>query len=80
MTKLSETSQIHEPTPDTAYHARRRDRMSTKPYAYGFFRVVKEATPAELCSKCSRDLSGQKTGFVRINGEAVCAGCLNARN
>lgn len=78
--KLSETSQIHEPTPDTAYHAKRRDRMSTKTYQYGFFRVVKEPTPAELCSKCDKDLSGQKTGFVRINGDAICSGCLNARN
>lgn len=75
---INRSSQVHEPTPDTPYHAKRRDRMRTKPSQYGFFRVVKEATSKELCSKCQKDLSGQKNGFIRINGEAVCFSCLNA--
>jgi len=74
---INRSSQIHEPTVDTPYHAKRRDQMRTRPQRYGFFRVVKEATPKEFCSRCEKDLSGQKN-FIRINGEAVCIGCLNA--
>jgi hypothetical protein len=77
---IHRSSQVHEPTPDTPYHAKRRDRMRTRPTKYGvpkFF--MREATPPELCSRCDKDLSGQKN-FIRINGEAVCSGCLNASN
>jgi hypothetical protein len=72
-------SQIHEPTPDTAYHKRRRDDMRTRIKQYGFFTVAKEPTPAIKCSGCEKDLVGS-TDWIRINGLPICGECLNARD
>lgn len=73
-------SQVHEPTPDTKYHARRREDMHTRIKQYGFFRVAKERVPATLCGKCKKDLTGS-IDWIKINGEPICSGCLaDARN
>lgn len=73
------SSQIHEPTPDTPYHARRREDMRTRTKQYGFYKVAKEPVPADLCSGCKRDLIGS-VDWIRINGAPICGTCLNARN
>lgn len=75
-------SQIHEPTPDTAYHKRRREDMHTRIKQYGFYPVAKDATPRIECSVCAQELVPAGVGWIRINGTPICSECLeaNARN
>ena len=72
-------SQVHEPTPDSPYHARRREDMRTRIKQYGFYTVATEPTPPNLCSGCSVDLTGS-TDWIKINGAPICGKCLNARD
>jgi len=71
------SSQIHEPTPDTKYHARRREDMRTRTKQYGFYVVAKESPAPTLCSGCKRDLVGS-SNWIKINGSPICGECLNA--
>ncbi len=73
------SSQIHEPTPDTPYHARRREDMRTRVKQYGFFKVAKEAVDPTLCDTCLKDLTGD-SDWIKINGIPICGKCLNARH
>lgn len=73
-------SQVHEPTPDTPYHKRRREDMRTRIKQHGFFKVADSPAPAVLCSGCEKDLTGS-VNWVKINGIPYCGDCLaNARN
>lgn len=77
---INKGSQIHEPTPDTAYHKRRREDIHTRIKQYGFFRVATEPAPTVLCSRCEKDLTGS-IDWIKINGIPYCGGCLkDARN
>lgn len=73
---LSRDSQIHEPTPDTPYHARRRDEIRTRATGYGIPKIfIRPAPEPEHCSKCDKNLSYSQD-FIRINGSAICGSCL----
>lgn len=72
-------SQIHEPTPDTKYHARRREDMRTRIKQYGFYAVSSGLVSTHTCSDCRKDLIGS-FGWIKINGSPICDKCLNARN
>lgn len=74
------SSQIHEPTPDTAYHKRRMEDMRTRITQYGFYIVATEPAPAVLCSGCEKDLTGS-VDWIKMNGIPFCGKCLaDARN
>jgi hypothetical protein len=68
--------QIHEPTPDSPYHKRRREDMRTRIKQYGFYPVATEPAPPVLCTNCAIDLSGS-TDWIKINGDPICGNCLN---
>ncbi len=73
-------SQVHEPTPDTPYHKRRREDMHTRTYQYGFYPVVSGPILPNLCSNCEKDLTGS-VDWIKINGIPICGVCLaDARN
>jgi hypothetical protein len=77
---INRSSQEHEPTPDTKYHARRREDMRTRIKQYGFYTVATEPAPAVLCTQCARDLTGS-VNWIKMNGDPICGECLaSARN
>ena len=73
-------SQIHEPTPDSSYHVRRREDMRTRIKQYGFYPNVTEPIEPTQCSKCHKELIYGNGDWIRINGVPICGACLNARN